>query len=373
MVIAGWFMWRWVCFAFSVASGTGCYVGVDLAPGGASTSEQDPHTSTSSSTDSGTTLAPDPSTTGSATETEGVVSASGEGSSSSTSSNIVEETDTSSSSGEPESTCPTDSDVIALTPLDPVETGAQITEGFMHFYAEPAGRSRGELLVFLPGSNGPPSNHQLFLQLAAAGGYHTLGLSYRNEVNIRDACVDQPAGCQIDLRREILYGLDTSNLIDVPPPDSVVNRVIRALEHIGWDEYLGDVTLDWSAIAFAGHSQGGGHAAVVAQDHPVARAVMIAATESADWTEQPMTTATDNLFAFVHEDDANYTGILASWTNLGVPGDPHQHRRPSAPLRLAPAGHVAAPRRRQPARVPHRRRRGAHGQRRHPGLPAGVV
>ncbi|MGH1345093.1 MAG: BPSS1187 family protein [Nannocystales bacterium] len=229
----------------------------------------------------------------------------------------------SSSGGGQASMCPEGMLDVPLFALDPQETGVAISDGYVHLYAEPTGPARGELFVFLPGSNAPPGWYELILQLAAAGGYHVLGLAYRNEVNLSDACGGGgPEGCQYNARREVIYGANMSGLVSVTPPDSIHNRLVRALQYLEWDEYLQGEVPRWSSIAFAGHSQGGGHVGVLAQDHDVARAVLVSGTESADWTEQPMATPSDRLFGFVHVEDGNYGAMTNSWSNLGIPGPP---------------------------------------------------
>ncbi len=74
-------------------------------------------------------------------------------------------------------------------------------------------------------------------------------------------------------------------------------------------------------IAFAGHSQGGGHAAMTAKLQPVARAILFDATEPRAWTTEPFATAADRLYGFAHELEPIFAPIARSWVHLGLPGD----------------------------------------------------
>ena len=231
-------------------------------------------------------------------------------------------TDESSSSGGVVDLCDRDDSIdLDVQTLDPVATDAQISKGFDHVYVEPDGEPAGKLFVFLPGTGGPAGAYRLLLRNAAAGGYHAIGLSYRNEVAVNDLCTVGEAGCHAAVRNEVITGEDTSPLVEITRADSIDHRLVAALQYLGWDEYLDDVALRWTDITVAGHSQGGGHAAFIAQLREVNRAVLFAATEPADWTEEALATDVERLFGFVHADDPQRDAMVLSWERLGVPGD----------------------------------------------------
>lgn len=192
-----------------------------------------------------------------------------------------------------------------------------------HHWAEPTGTAVGKLFVFFPGTGAAPEDYRHLLRNAAAGGYHALGLTYVNDQALIELCPgsDDP-DCHEHVRREVIFGEDTTELVEVGPADSIQNRLVRALEHLGWHGFLEAGQPRWSDIAVAGHSQGGGHAAMIASTYPVHRAVLFAATEPAAWTLRPTATLPDRLWAFAHTEDRLTTGVQRSWQNLGIPGEP---------------------------------------------------
>jgi pimeloyl-ACP methyl ester carboxylesterase len=79
------------------------------------------------------------------------------------------------------------------------------------------------------------------------------------------------------------------------------------------------------AVAVAGHSQGGGHAALLGKTHRLARVVMLgprptplAAATSPPWLGRPGATPADRFFGFSHEQDPGFERIAASWSALGL-------------------------------------------------------
>ena len=102
---------------------------------------------------------------------------------------------------------------------------------------------------------------------------------------------DVPAAvCQDDededtfekLRREIISGGDRDPRVNVDRADSIENRLDQLIRWLGsnrapegWRQFLADDDLDWSKVVLAGHSQGGGHAQLLAKDHAVARLVVL--------------------------------------------------------------------------------------------------
>lgn len=211
---------------------------------------------------------------------------------------------------------------LPVTTVAPQDTDPAIRAGDPdHQVVEPSPDAVGKLFVFLPGTGGPPIGYRHVLRNAAAGGYHALGLAYVNDQAVNDLCsFGGPPECHGDVRLEILTGEDTSPLVDVGRADSVENRLVRLLEHLGWTQYLDGDAPKWIDIAFAGHSQGAGHAAMLARLHEVHRAVLFAGTEPGAWTLDPLATPLERLYGFVHTDDPIVTGATASWENLMIPG-----------------------------------------------------
>lgn len=183
-------------------------------------------------------------------------------------------------------------------------------------------KPRNELLVFLPGTNGKPGGTNLFCQTAADLGYHTLSLSYPTDTAAAAVRNSKDPQAFEKFRLEIIEGRDLSPRVSVNRANSIENRLIKLLQHLdksdpkgGWGQYLTTSAtapgeLNWSKIAMSGHSQGGGHAALIATKHRVARAILTGAPKDfgrvlnkpAAWYGNPATPVS-GFFTFNHELD----------------------------------------------------------------------
>jgi hypothetical protein len=228
--------------------------------------------------------------------------------------------------------CGTASAELIERRVNPLVTDASITGGtstHRHMvYFDDAVPHPGRLFVFLPGTNGPPQAYKLITQTAAQIGYHALALAYVNELSINeDICAGQALTCPEDARLEIIEGVDYTPLIQVSRADSIENRLIKLLQYLaaqfpseGWQQFLDAGQLRWELMAFAGHSQGGGHAAMLGKIHSVHRVAMFSSTEPALWTREPLLTPPARFFAFAHTLEESFNGITLSWANLQLPG-----------------------------------------------------
>jgi hypothetical protein len=187
----------------------------------------------------------------------------------------------------------------------------------------------GRLFVFFPGTGGPPQGYKRITKTAAEIGYHAVALAYINDQSINyDICYGVPdPTCEETARLEIIEGFDYSPLIAVSRANSIENRLIKLLQYLhqeypaeAWDAFLDGETIRWELMAFAGHSQGGGHAAMLGKIHSVYRVGMFSSTEPAAWTLEPLVTPSDRFFGFAHTLEDSFNGITRSWANLGVPG-----------------------------------------------------
>jgi pimeloyl-ACP methyl ester carboxylesterase len=94
----------------------------------------------------------------------------------------------------------------------------------------------------------------------------------------------------------------------------------------GWLNYLNGNAPKWSSLVVAGHSQGGGEAALIAKKHQVARVVMFAAPVDysntlmtfAPWLSAPHATSTENYYGFVHVNDLYAEAVITVWGLLGM-------------------------------------------------------
>jgi hypothetical protein len=90
-----------------------------------------------------------------------------------------------------------------------------------------------------------------------------------------------------------------------------------------WDRFLAHDKPKWSQIAVSGHSQGGGHAAMIAKIRLVARVVMFSSvTDSLQGASVPWVathvTPSDRYYGLDHDLDEQFRSIRASWDSLGM-------------------------------------------------------
>jgi hypothetical protein len=196
--------------------------------------------------------------------------------------------------------------------------------------AAPANR----LFVFLPGTQGLPAFYRLILRTGSARGFHALGINYPNDRSVGEICFGREAACFWDVRREVITGANTSALVSVAVADSIVTRLEGTLVYLnatypgeGWGQYLAGGSVDWSKVVVAGHSQGGGHAGVMAKLYPMQRAVYFSspadwhANQPAAWMSgEPNVTPSSRQYAFGNVDDSlvPYGELRLNWGALGL-------------------------------------------------------
>ncbi len=196
---------------------------------------------------------------------------------------------------------------------------------------DPTAAPRGALYLHLSGTADVPENSQLICDQAARLGYHVICLRYPNEPSV-DTLADQSTDPNVheQVRRERLYGDDTSPLVSVDRANSIENRLVKLVEYLaaehpdeGWGQFLQDGAPDWSRLAVGGHSQGSGQAALIAKDHLVERVVMFAGPaderggSAAPWIGVPGATPLGRWFEFQHERDFLANSISLDLAALG--------------------------------------------------------
>ena len=201
--------------------------------------------------------------------------------------------------------------------------------------------SRNKLLVFLPGTGGRPKDHYSeFCKTAANEGYHVIGLVYKNITSISSICGTMATAdtlCSENARMEIIYGTDLSQEVEVDAANSILNRLTRLLYYLasnypakGWEQYIDATTmsLHWENIALAGHSQGGGHAALIARDNIVNRVLFFNCPSDANlniptplnqpsWFYDPHITPDSCYYAFYHQQNGG-ANRLAIYNLFGL-------------------------------------------------------
>lgn len=183
---------------------------------------------------------------------------------------------------------------------------------------------RHQLLFFIPGTHtaGTPRGGKgpiKFLQTAANSGYHVIFLTYPNDVAAAEACnkLRDPAAFE-EFRMAIIVG-GIFQSMTITRTDSIENRLVKLLRYLKvmrpkerWEQFLDDNGgIKWDSIAVAGQSQGGGHAALIAIKHPVARVICSGAPKDfnhvlnrpAAWYLEPSATPKDRFFAINHDQD----------------------------------------------------------------------
>lgn len=165
------------------------------------------------------------------------------------------------------------------------------------------------------------------LKRACALGFAGISPMYENERDARSSC-ENNTNCNAFMRREVVYGDDVA-----PPPinvdgtNSVMNRIRTMLDRLveaepvfkPWAEVRTRyVARDLSTFALSGHSQGSGHALLLARDFFVERLVMLgggadrvaSGTSSnrapawiANFAASNPKTPSSRFLSYIHEDD----------------------------------------------------------------------
>lgn len=196
---------------------------------------------------------------------------------------------------------------------------------------------KNQLFVFLPGTGGNPANTQRIDSLAANLGYHSIGLMYPNEPAIGSLCnSSSDIECYTNTRLEIIDGTNRTTLVTVDRANCIENRIIKLLQYLhqqnpseNWSQFLDNGNIIWEKVVIAGHSQGGGHAGLIAKNHKVARVIFFAAPKDfsiyfsnpANWINSTNQTPSNRYFAFTHSSDelgCTFSQQQTIYTNLGM-------------------------------------------------------
>lgn len=194
--------------------------------------------------------------------------------------------------------------------------------------------SSPHLWIFLCGSYGKPQRQVSIIEHIASMGHWVINLRYPNDWTIgglsrRSAHLHAHEA----LRLQILDGRARSGLLDLPPQDCILNRLQKLLIWLawrhpeqGWSAFLNGDEPQWDRIAVAGHSQGGGHAAIMGKQLPLERVVMLSAPADcvdgdeapAPWLSRSGATPPENYFGFAHLRDHAIGRITLAWEALGL-------------------------------------------------------
>ncbi|MFK8009952.1 MAG: T9SS type A sorting domain-containing protein [Saprospiraceae bacterium] len=195
---------------------------------------------------------------------------------------------------------------------------------------------KNKLFVFLPGTFAFPALYSRVLKTAANLGYHSIGLNYPNPLPINTICgISTDTTCHGRARQEVIDGIDRHLAVNVTQPNSIENRLIKVLQYLddefpneNWGQYwTGDSTIIWESIVMSGHSQGGGHAAILGKLRPLERVVIFASLDWMNtldripsWVTMDGVTSSDKYFAFTHDEDEalDFDQQQIFWEGLGM-------------------------------------------------------
>lgn len=227
--------------------------------------------------------------------------------------------------------------VITVTPSD---TDFNITDpnNRHHIYRNTTVTQKDKLFLFLPGSNAVPFNYRKILGSAADLGYHVIGLTYPNEIPMAVLCQTSiDTSCHSNGRLEIFDGIDRHTGIEVDESNSIQNRLIKLLIYLhnqypqdNWNQFIDGDSIVWNKIAIGGHSQGGGHAAIISKIKEVDRALLFATVDwlpalnrFPDWLDWQSETPAERYVGFIHELDEEVGFAIQKlyWAKLGMWGN----------------------------------------------------
>jgi pimeloyl-ACP methyl ester carboxylesterase len=226
---------------------------------------------------------------------------------------------------------------VRIATVRPAETDPAITRPNQphRVFLDRAAAARGELLVYLPGTAAQTTDQDHFGRLAATLGYHVVYIMYPNDTAAAVCNGDEDETTFEKFRREIISGEDLDPRVQVGRPDSIEHRLLALVRWLaaqkpdeGWGQFLdGSAGLVWRKVALAGHSQGGGHAQLMAKDHAVARVIALGSPKDfnhrhgrpAAWYGGGATPPS-RIFALIHEQDTQACTYVQQLENLRASG-----------------------------------------------------
>ncbi len=186
----------------------------------------------------------------------------------------------------------------------------------------------GQLVIYLHGagtiganSNCGSAEHG---RLLARLGFHVFMPCYVSDYGV-GVCGNDIGGCRL----EAFDGMDRNAAIAIKRPDSIEERVVRALNRLAttnpegdWSWFLVNGAPRWSAIIVSGISHGASTAGIVSKVKPLAGAVMLSGPLDTNqaWLALPTQTPVQKIYGFTHTADTQHPGHLAAFQTMGLPG-----------------------------------------------------
>jgi hypothetical protein len=229
--------------------------------------------------------------------------------------------------------------------VDPVFDGAGAVGRHYVCYPGDPSQWNGMLFVHFVGTGDNPVRTHDVAELACTLGFAAIEPMYKNSRDARSVCGGESA-CYEGMRREVLYGGDSApDPIRVDAANSALHRLdsmilrvaARETRFPAWTTIRDHfIARDLTNVVVSGHSQGSGHALMLARDHEVARVVMLAGPSDrlasgkpehaavqwmSEWAAASKTPAS-RLFGYNHQDDwvLVYRQVVANYDLLGMGG-----------------------------------------------------
>ena len=191
------------------------------------------------------------------------------------------------------------------------------------------------LVIHLPGTGGEPKRATLWGSLSANAGFHSIGLMYPNSPTVGSFCsASSDVNCFENVRREIIEGVNYSSLISINSQESILNRAKKLIAYLrsnfpaeNWGQFLdGNGEIIYNKVIFSGHSQGGGHAAMIGKFYSLNRVICFSSPK--DWSifydtaphwlsPTGWQTSAERIFVFNHTLDEQ-TRQLEIWDSLSL-------------------------------------------------------
>ncbi len=215
----------------------------------------------------------------------------------------------------------------SLIEVRPSETGIPPTiNDAKHVVALPANPRRAPTVVFLPATDWQPTSYRTYARTIASNGWRVIVLSYPNLQNVDRLCREDPdQNAHAKIRREILFGGDWSPHVEIPFEQSIAARLNRLILWLRFNRPFDDWNLSPLRTSIGGHSQGGGHAAIWAQEVRFRSVFLIGATEDRFldgrvplWTLRTPVTPPLAWSALSHAQDGLLPLQAPNWNRLNV-------------------------------------------------------
>jgi Secretion system C-terminal sorting domain len=193
-----------------------------------------------------------------------------------------------------------------------------------------------KLFLFIGGTGSNTKSYQSISNFAGNLGFDVINLSYPNTVAAASLANSPDSMAFNKYRQEVCYGTPLSVNVTVDTLNCIYTRTVKLINYLhatyptqNWNQYLiNATTLDWSKIAIAGHSQGGGHACYFAKLNNVERVLMFSSpndysdyfSNSANWLRQTGVSSLSKYFAYLSllDDIIPFTKQLSNLQGLSL-------------------------------------------------------